>query len=45
MLVIALLIVAAVLFTLAGLNVGHPRVSLVGFGLLALTLSILIPKL
>lgn len=45
MVVIILLIVAAVLFALAGFNVASSRVNLVALGLLALTLSLLIPKL
>jgi hypothetical protein len=37
-----LLVVAAVCFALAGLNVGHPRVNLVALGLLAWVLVPLI---
>ncbi len=37
-----LLVVAAVLFGLAGVNVGHPRVNLIGLGLLAWVLVPLI---
>jgi len=45
MVTLVLLIVAAILFALAALNIGHPRVSLVALGLLAWVLSDLIPKL
>jgi len=45
MFVLVLLIVAAVCFALAALNVASPRVSLVALGLLAWVLTDLIPKL
>ena len=39
---IILLLIAAILFALAGLNVGHPRLNLVALGLLAWVLVPLI---